>query len=191
MNAGVGGSSPAAALMASLAVSSGNLSGINELKSLIESWQQADEKIESWIWLENKKTQAEILPDFEHIPGFEIKSKVTPLPVLQSLKVLSSVKNTTKIQYLYDHHLALTQYHQKGLTMISVAACVYLDLGLSIEQAQYHYLQAKLVGAAHHAIEQKSLGWKNFPFAKKINLKNDPGFKGLPEIEGLKPCSKP
>ena len=187
MNAGVGGSAPASALMASLAISSGNILGTNELQYLMNNWLEADEKYDSWLIKRTNQTQAEILPDIEHIPGFEVTSQHTGLPVKQALKVLATVSCAKKIRYLNSHFHLLTLDYQRGLTMIAIAACVYLDLGLSITQAQYHFLQAKLIGAAHHANEQAILGWKNFPFAKTVQLIGDPGFKGLPDMEVLKP----
>ena len=162
--------------MAALAVSSGNLGGTNELKCLMQFWLDAQANSDTWIWKKPNQSQAEILPEFEHVPGFEVSSQLTSLPVKQALDACKSVKTAKKIQYLKLHLELLSKYHNRGLTMISVAACVYLDLGLSIAQAQYHFLQSKLIGAAHHALEQSLLGWKNFPFAKTVHLINDPGF---------------
>jgi len=67
-----------------------------------------------------------------------------------------------------------------------IAAAALYDLGFNDHQATMLYLILRLPGAAVHAIEQRGMGWKKFPFyADNIELLNDPGDMGLPVIEGL------
>ena len=63
----------------------------------------------------------------------------------------------------------------------------FYDLGFDEHQASMLFLILRLPGTAAHALEQRDVGWKQFPFfANSIHLMNDPGDKGLPSIEGLK-----
>ena len=72
------------------------------------------------------------------------------------------------------------------LSISGIAAAAFFDLGLDEKSASFLYLILRLPGAAVHAIEQEAMGWKKFPFfAENIILKNDPGFKGVPDIKGL------
>ncbi len=48
--------------------------------------------------------------------------------------------------------------------MSGVAAAAFRDLGLNAEQGEMLYLLLRLPGAAAHALEQKQVGFKRFPF---------------------------
>ena len=71
-----------------------------------------------------------------------------------------------------------------SITLIA-AATLYI-LGFDEHQASMLFLILRLPGAAAHALEQRDVGWKRFPFyAESIHLINDPGNKGLPKVGGL------
>ena len=50
------------------------------------------------------------------------------------------------------------------LAMSGVAATAFIDLGFTPEQGEALYLLLRLPGAAAHALEQRPLGYKKFPF---------------------------
>jgi citrate synthase len=50
------------------------------------------------------------------------------------------------------------------LSLIGVAAAAFADLGLSPEEGEMLLLLLRLPGAAAHALEQRALGHKRFPF---------------------------
>ncbi len=59
--------------------------------------------------------------------------------------------------------------------MSGVIAAAFIDLELSPDQAEMMYLFLRLPGAAAHALEQKELGWKKYPFfGPAVKLLDDP-----------------
>jgi citrate synthase len=62
------------------------------------------------------------------------------------------------------------------LAITGVAATIFHDLGFRPPQGEMLYLLFRLPGAAVHALEQKELGFRYFPFFRDaIHLENDPG----------------
>ncbi|WP_201773488.1 citrate synthase family protein [Marinobacter similis] len=50
------------------------------------------------------------------------------------------------------------------LAMSGLAAAAMIDLSMDEDQGSMLYLMLRLPGAAVHALEQKKVGWKKFPF---------------------------
>jgi citrate synthase len=50
------------------------------------------------------------------------------------------------------------------LALSGVAAAAFSDLGFTPEQGEILHLMLRLPGAAAHALEQRPLGYKKFPF---------------------------
>ena len=50
------------------------------------------------------------------------------------------------------------------MSMIGLAACVLHDLGFSPDEGEMLCLLLRLPGAAAHALEQQTVGFKQFPF---------------------------
>jgi len=50
------------------------------------------------------------------------------------------------------------------LALSGVAAAAFSDLGFAAEQGEMLYLLLRLPGAAAHALEQRHIGYKKFPF---------------------------
>ena len=61
------------------------------------------------------------------------------------------------------------------ISIVCVIAVALKVLGFGAEKAEMFYLLARLPGAAAHALEQQSIGWKKFPFwPQGLKLRNDP-----------------
>jgi citrate synthase len=74
------------------------------------------------------------------------------------------------------------------LAMSGVAAAAFFDLGMDEHQSEMLYLLLRLPGAAAHALEQRHLGWKKFPFyASAIELVDDPGLRENIDLSGVHP----
>jgi citrate synthase len=61
------------------------------------------------------------------------------------------------------------------MSLVGVISASFTDLKLIGEQGEMLYLLLRLPGAAVHALEQQSLGIRNFPFfINGLNVTNDP-----------------
>ncbi|MGS2724551.1 citryl-CoA lyase [Porticoccus sp. GXU_MW_L64] len=179
MNAGVGGSTHASALMAAIAVGAGNLGGGREVYWAAQYFQKCDRQTDQWsATLEHFSAQeVEVWPEREHIPGFDPNGSVCPLPIKQSLSYLLSIypEPESHLQWLFNSRESLETATGYPLSMPGVAAAVFLDLGLSAEQAEMLYMILRLPGAAVHALEQEKNGWRKYPFfGEGLVLKDDP-----------------
>lgn len=181
MNAGVGGSTSASALMAALAVGAGQLNGAREIYVAMEWWQQCGTDLHKWKEIINtppKQQRASVWNDIEHTPGFDPHGTTCSTPVLQTLNVLCDIANNGKLAWLAESRNDLEALSQSPLSMTGVIACAFVELELTSEQAEMFYLFLRLPGAAAHAIEQKKMGWKKYPFfGPALKITNDPGDK--------------
>lgn len=168
MNAGVGGSNGAAALMAALAVGAGQYAGAREVWLACESWQACGTDLDAWRrylaeppahWTDSH------WPAVEHTPGFEPYLKVRSLPVTQTLTAVAH-ETVAGTCWLRDTVAALESVTGRPLAMSGVAAATFAGLGLAPDQAEMLYLMLRLPGAAAHALEQKAFGWRHYPFFK-------------------------
>ena len=190
MNAGVGGSTAAASLIAALGVGAGQYGGAREIFTLVQQWQKSGCKLTEWENFLNKPNQdydrVDIWSEYEHAPGFEPNGETCPTPVLQTLEQLATICPNGAIAWLKQHREQFEQLIQYPLSMTGVIASAMFDLGLSAKQAEMLFLILRLPGAAVHALEQEQLGWKKFPFfGQNTTLTDDPGFMGLPTVEGF------
>ncbi|MDW3095062.1 MAG: citryl-CoA lyase [Gammaproteobacteria bacterium] len=179
MNAGVGGSSSASALMAALAVGAGQLNGAREIFIAMEWWAKCGKDINEWkVQIINppKLKRASVWDDIEHFPGFDPHSSFCAKPVLQTLEALKSISDDGKLFWLAENRQELEKLTKSPLSMTGVIACAFAELDLTCEQAEMIYLFLKLPGAAAHALEQKKMGWKKYPFfGPALKITNDPG----------------
>lgn len=167
MNAGVGGSTRASALMAAIAVGAGNLGGAREVYTAMQYWQQCGTDLEAWreiIQNPPRQERADVWPEFEHTPGFDPHGASCPTPVKQLLDHLCTFENTVALCWLREHRTALEAFAKTPVTYSGVAAAVFHNLGFSAEQAEIIYLFLRLPGAAAHALEQEKLGFRRYPF---------------------------
>ncbi len=170
MNAGVGGSTHASALIAALSVGAGNLGGAREIFHCMNYWQQCGTNLEQWQLLLVDSPQQErqdVWLPMEHAPGFDPNGVSCPKPILQTLDHLASIGEPSHLLWLQKHRIALESVAECPLAFSGVAAAAFCDLELMPDQAEMLFLLLKLPGAAVHALEQEKLGWRKYPFFSK------------------------
>jgi citrate synthase len=170
MNAGVGGSTHASALIAAISVGAGNLCGGREVFHCMNYWNQCGTSLERWQSLlvtPPKQEREDVWLPMEHAPGFDPNGVTCPTPVLQTLDHLSATEDSVHLRWLKKHRLELESITQSPLAFSGVAAAAFFDLGLVPTQAEILFLLLKLPGAAAHALEQEILGWRKYPFFSK------------------------
>lgn len=179
MNGGVGGSTAASCLMAALAPGAGKNGGAREVYQVMRLWQQCQFDLQLWQQnLSNYKDEVavEVWPASEHPPGFDPYGASCATPVLQILKHLTAIYPGGALAYLSSKREQLERSANCPLGMTGVIAAAFTDLELSDEQAEMLFLLLRLPGAAVHALEQKKLGWRKYPFfGDGLTLTNDPG----------------
>jgi len=189
MNGGVGGSTHASSLMAALAVGAGQYGGSHEVFIALQMWGTCGFDLQKWkqqLTNPNENHKEDIWLPIEHGPGFDPNGVNCPTITLQSLAALESINAGGALSWLSENRLQLEAHIGYPLAVSGIAAAALYDLGFNDHQATMLYLILRLPGAAVHAIEQRGMGWKKFPFyADNIELLNDPGDMGLPVIEGL------
>lgn len=190
MCAGVGGTTAAAILNASLAVGAGQLGGGRDLFLALTAWRRCIAEPAAWAEILKPGRPApctDIWPEMTHPPGFSPHAVQCPTPVLATLERLATLSSGTHLPWLRDNRRALEGAAACPLALSGVAAAALLDLGLGEEAAEILYLWLRLPGAMVHALEQKRLGWRKFPFPGSVRLDDDPGDKGLPDIDEFLP----
>ena len=179
MCAGVGGSTAAASLMAALAVGAGQLNGAREIYLVMERWHQCGTDLTAWrnmLKHPPRARRATVWPYIDHPPGFDPHGSRCAQPVLATLAALTAIKPSGRLAWLTENRPALESYAGSPLAMPSVIATAFVELDLSSEQAEMMYLMLRLPGAAAHALEQKQIGWKKYPFfGADLKIVNDPG----------------
>lgn len=194
MNAGIAGTNHSSALMAALAVGSGQYGGAQEVSICMRLWQECGQNLELWstrLFSPEEDERADIWLPMEHAPGFDPNGDDTPTPVLQSLDYLAHLAPSGgALVWLKKNRSVLEQMVGYPLAISGVAAATLVDLGLDQDQGNMLYLMLRLPGAAAHTLEQKHLGWKKFPFyGSAIELADDPGPVQSPTQE--KPSNGP
>lgn len=167
MNAGVGGSTRASALMAALAVGAGNLGGAHEAVAMIRLWHRIGMDLEGWRqYLPDARQRArdDVWFPLEHVPGFDPNGVSCPLPVRQTLAALVRRCPDGRVAWLQDQRADLEKALGYPLAMSGVIATALLDLGFDEAQAEMLFLLLRLPGAAAQAIEQEGQGWRHYPF---------------------------
>lgn len=180
MNAGVVGTNHSSALMAALAVGAGQYGGAQEVAICIRLWRECGQDIQQWkerLFSPEEDERADIWLPMEHAPGFDPNGESLPTPVRQALDYLVDLAPANgALAWLQTNRLELEQAVGYPLALSGVAAAAFVDLEMDEDQASMLYLMLRLPGAAAHAIEQKRMGWKKFPFyGPAIELANDPG----------------
>lgn len=191
MNAGVGGSTRASALMAALAVGAGNLGGGREVYLCVQHWQSLGTNLEKWqqtIAEPDEEERVDVWLPMEHFPGFDPNGASCPTPVVQMLETLAEIgpKNGV-LSWLCSERTALEAATGYPLAFSGVAAAAFHDLGFSPEQAEMLYLMLRLPGAAAHALEQEDHNWRQYPFfgSSLKSLSNDEYQDVLQSLENF------
>lgn len=179
MNAGVGGSTRASALIAAISIGAGNLGGAREVFTAVQHWQQCGIDLESWFEIIDnppREARADVWPEMEHTPGFDPNGASCPTPVKQLLDHLVSIEQNEVLIWLQEQRLTLEGHAGSPLAFSGVAAATLFALGFEPEQAEILFLMLRLPGAAVHALEQEKMGWNRYPFfGDGLTLTNDPG----------------
>ena len=189
MNGGVGGSGAAASLMAALAVGAGRLGGAREVHAAVQWWRRCGLDLDAWETTFAEPPREELIdvwPDQEHPPGFDPNGVSCPTPVRRTLEMLAERSTDDAIvSWLNERREALESMAGMPLAMSGVAAALFVDLGLSDDQAEMLYLLLRLPGAAAHALEQRHFGWRRYPFwSDGLDLTDDPGPWEAADVEG-------
>lgn len=166
MCGGVCGSTAASSLMAALAVGAGQYAGGHEVYLAMDAWAQCGDDLELWQrWIDGQTaTPGSIWPAPEHPPGFDPHGTRTATPVRQTLDCLAGYGTGSHLIWLQQNLIALEAVAGCPLALSGVAAAAFSDLELTPEQGEMLHLLLRLPGAAAHALEQRPLGYKKFPF---------------------------
>ncbi|MCZ4306146.1 hypothetical protein O4G98_15535 [Zoogloeaceae bacterium G21618-S1] len=159
MCGGVGGSPPAASLVAALAVASGDHGGAGELHRAMSAWENTGEDLD-------RVTDAltEHADDTGMWPGFSPLSRHTAQSVLECLASLGRTSLARRLTWLHQRESSLSDAAGCGLSLTGVAAAALADLGMSPEQGEALFLLLRLPGTLAHAMEQSGKSHKQFPF---------------------------
>lgn len=174
MCGGVCGSTAASSLMAALAVGAGQLSGGHEIFLAMEGWAACGTDLDAWRqrYARPDNTSGSIWPKPEHVPGFDPHGVSTATTVKQTLTCLAGYNEGKYLPWLQQNLAAMEKAAGCPLALSGVAAAAFADLGFTPEQGEMLHLLLRLPGAAAHALEQKPLGYKNFPFGT-VELENE------------------
>jgi citrate synthase len=177
MCAGVGGSTSASCLMAALAVGAGGFGGAREVYRAMENWETFGTDVALWhagLAKIPEADPADAWPAPGHPAGFDPHGVRCSRPVLQTLEHLSGFGLGASLSWLHQHRSSLESAARLPLAMAGVAAAALRDLGFNPSQGEMLHLLLRLPGSAVHALEQRDVGYKRFPFFQ-IELENDPG----------------
>lgn len=179
MCAGTGGSTAAASLMAALAVGAGRQGGAREVFHAMQLWHSCGTDPARWgqALLASGDAVAGIWPQDDHPAGFDAHAAHMAPLARQTLTHLARLGGP-RLAWLDDHRPALEAAAASPLAMTGVAAAALADLGFTPEQGEMLFLLLRLPGAAVHALEQRSLGPKRFPFFE-LDLLNDPRAEAM------------
>ena len=171
MNAGVGGSTAASALMAAIAVGAGQCGGAREVYLVMDLWEKCGQDLQIWereLLHPDIDERADIWLPKEHPPGFDPHGVSCPTPVKQTLEKFSLLTQAdSNTNWLKENQDRLEAKTKLPITFTMIIATALSDLEMTNEQGEILYLLLRLPGAAVHALEQKKLGWKKYPFFKE------------------------
>jgi citrate synthase len=181
MASATGGATAAAALMAALAVGAGRQGGARDVFEAVIGWGQCGFDLPAWqAWARATGEQAlSIWPAAERPAGFDGQAAQTSGIVLKTLAGLCVHAPAERLRWLSAHRVALEAAAGRPLAMTGVAAAALADLGFDAEQGEMLHLLLRLPGAAAHALEQRALGYKRFPFPA-VQLDDDPAHALVP-----------
>ena len=174
MCGGVCGSTAASSLMDALAVGAGQFAGGREVFLAIEGWYACGTDLEAWRARFSRLPHrpGSIWPKPEHPPGFDPNGVGTALPVRQTLSCHAANGAGKFLPWLDRNRQAFEATAGLPLAFSGIAAAALADLGFTPEQGEMVHLLLRLPGAAAHALEQRPLGYKKFPFGT-VELVND------------------
>ncbi len=166
MASAVGGAPAAAALMAALSVGAGRHGGARDVFDAMTAWAGCGLELSAWQRYLGRGTPvaADLWPAAGRAAGFDGQGRGTPGVVVQALQALAGLAQAERLRWLARHREALEAAAGLPLAMSGVAAAALADLGFAPEQGEMLFLLLRLPGAAAHALEQRGLGIRRFPF---------------------------
>lgn len=166
MCGGTCGSTAASTLMAALAVGAGHLSGGREVYLAMQGWAECGMEVAAWRnWYQGLGAAGgTVWPVPEHPPGFDPHGVSTATTVKQALTCLAGFGCGAALPWLQRNLAEMEAAAGRPLALSGVAAAALYDLGFTPDQGEMLHLMLRLPGAAAHALEQKPLGYKKFPF---------------------------
>lgn len=179
MCGGVGESTAAATLISALAVGAGRYGGARDVFAAMTAWQACADDFEQWLKHIKETAQAEIdiWPTAEHVAGFDPHGVSTATIVLQLLSALVAIGESSeaapRLAWLQQHRQQVETAIGIPLDITGVAAAALADIGFSPAEGEMLFLILRLPGAAAHALEQTTYGFKRFPFYP-VELSDDP-----------------
>jgi citrate synthase len=176
MAAYVSGTPAASALIGALAVGAGSHLGAREVRLAVEHWQLLGQDLQKWqthLQQPPQSIQMSVWPKSEHPPGFDPYGKTAPLPVIQTMDSLINYLPINNLAWLHSNYHHLENHIQMSLNLLGVAAATLSDLAFSPEEAEMLTMLLRLPGAAVHALEQRTRGFRQFPFFD-LELEHDP-----------------
>ncbi len=147
MCAGVGGSTRASALIASISVGAGNLGGGREVYTAVNYWQACGTDLAAWeAILKNppREERVDVWMPMEHAPGFDPNGVSCSSPVRQTLAYLAEVSEGGSLAWLMQHREKLEAFAGAPLAMSGVAATAMTDLSLSAEESEMLFMLLRL-----------------------------------------------
>ncbi|MDR7295108.1 citrate synthase [Pelomonas aquatica] len=180
MASSTGGAPAAAALMAALSVGAGRQGGARDVFDAMTGWVECGMELAAWQarLADAAPQRLEIWPSSDRAAGFDPHGRRTSGIVLQALDQLAAHPLAQRLRWLAERRTALEAAAGLPLAMTSVAAAALADLGFNPEQGEMLHLLLRLPGAAAHALEQRALGYKRFPFPP-VDLQDDPGNRAV------------
>jgi citrate synthase len=180
MCGGVCGSTAASSLMAALAVGAGQLSGGREVFLAMEGWIECGTDLDAWRnWFAGLDTIPNTSwPTPEHPPGFDPHGVSTATSVKQTLTCLTQYSSGAYLPWLQRNLNDMEAGAGCPLALSGVTAAAFSDLCFTPEQGEMLHLMLRLPGAAAHALEQQSLGYKKFPFGT-VELEDESTGEGV------------
>lgn len=175
MCGGVGGSTAGASLIAAIAVGSGRAGGAREVFDAMKVWEACGTDLASWVSHRHSPPTdvADVWPPSQHPSGFDPHAAVISTTVRQLLEKLAGIDCNPHLSWLEQRRQELELAMGMPLAVSGVAAAAFVDLGFTPDEGEMLYLLLRLPGAAAHALEQRRLGYKQFPFFS-IELEQQP-----------------
>lgn len=174
MCGGIGGAPAAAALTAALAAGAGRCGGAREVFDAMTAWTECGEDVGAWqdFPARHRGDEIDVWPVAEHVPGFDPHGASAPAPVRQLLAHLAAA-GTPRLGWLHGHRQDIETAIGLPLALTGVAAAAFADLGFAPAEGETLFLLLRLPGAAAHALEQRTRGYRRFPFPE-VELAGDP-----------------
>ncbi len=167
MNAGVGRAPAGSVLVAAISAGAGQFGGAREVSLAMRLWSENRGAASFDLSCPAEDERSE-WPRLEHVPGFDPHARSASAMVLTSIERLAEGSDGGFLVWLREHREALEAVAGAPVSMTGVLAAAYCELGFSAAIAEYASLILRLPGAAAHALEQRELGWRTFPFHSDV-----------------------